>query len=76
MVSLNAAKLLKFDTEIGSIETGKKADIVVFDNEKSFASVSYVFVDGICKYSADYMHGVKPLQAEKKAEWDVLNSGL
>jgi alpha-D-ribose 1-methylphosphonate 5-triphosphate diphosphatase len=76
MVSLNAAKLLNFDAEIGSIEVGKKADIVVFDNEKSFASVSHVFVDGIYKYRADYMHGVKPLLAEKKTEWDVLNTGL
>ena len=76
MVSLNAAKLLNFDAETGSIEVGKKADIVVFDSRNSFASVSYVFVDGVCKYQADYVHGVNPLQAERRAEWDVVSSGL
>ncbi len=66
MVSLNPARLLNFDAETGSIETGKKADIVVFNSEKSFAAVSHVFVDGIIKYRADYDHGVKPLKAEQK----------
>ena len=73
MVSLNPAKMLKFDAEIGSIEVGKKADIVVFNSEKSFASVSHVFVDGISKYSADYAHGIRPLVAEAKA-LDVLDN--
>jgi alpha-D-ribose 1-methylphosphonate 5-triphosphate diphosphatase len=76
LVSLNPARLLNFDRETGSIEAGKKADLVAFDSKKSFASVSYVFVDGIKKYSADYEHGVMPLKAEQKAEWDLLNSGL
>jgi alpha-D-ribose 1-methylphosphonate 5-triphosphate diphosphatase len=75
MVSLNPAKMLKFDAEIGSIEVGKKADIVVFSSEKSFASVSHVFVDGISKYKADYYHGVQPLIAEAKA-MDALNNSL
>jgi alpha-D-ribose 1-methylphosphonate 5-triphosphate diphosphatase len=73
MVSLNPARLLNFDGETGSIETGKKADIVVFDSKKSFAAVSYVFVDGVCKYHADYTYGVKPLSAEQKTEWNKLN---
>lgn len=75
MVSLNPAKMLKFDAETGSIEVGKKADIVVFSSEKSFASVSHVFVDGISKYKADYYHGVQPLIAEAKA-LDALNNSL
>ena len=76
LVSLNPARLLRFDDETGSIEIGKKADLVAFNSEKSFAAVSQVFVDGINKYSADYAHGVTPLKAEQKAVWDVLNSGL
>jgi alpha-D-ribose 1-methylphosphonate 5-triphosphate diphosphatase len=76
LVTLNPAKLLKFDEETGSIETGKKADIVVFNSEKSFASVSHVFVDGVNKYKADYTAGVKPLLAESKQEWNVLDSSL
>jgi len=76
MVSLNPARLLNFDGETGSIETGKKADIVVFDSKKSFAAVSYAFVDGVCKYSADYTRGVTPLKAEQKMEWNITDRGL
>jgi alpha-D-ribose 1-methylphosphonate 5-triphosphate diphosphatase len=74
MVSLNPARLLKFDNETGSIETGKKADLVVFDSKKSFAAVSTVFVDGLIKFSTDYTHGVQPLSAEKGPALGVLNS--
>lgn len=76
MVSLNPAKLLKFDTETGSIEKGKKADIVVFNNKNSFAAVSHVFVDGVTKYRADYKHGVQPLAAETAAKLDALSAGI
>jgi alpha-D-ribose 1-methylphosphonate 5-triphosphate diphosphatase len=75
MVSLNPAKMLKFDAELGSIEVGKKADLVAFSSEKSFASVSYVFVDGIVKYFADYTNGVQPLMTVGKAT-GVLNNSL
>jgi alpha-D-ribose 1-methylphosphonate 5-triphosphate diphosphatase len=58
LVSLNPAKLLSFDKEIGSVEAGKKADLVVFESRGgstgSFASVSRVFVDGIDKLTCDY----------------------
>jgi alpha-D-ribose 1-methylphosphonate 5-triphosphate diphosphatase len=69
MVTLNPAKLLKFDEETGSIAVGKRADLVAFNSKESFASVSHVLVDGIIKYRADYTHGVKPLATEKAAEW-------
>jgi alpha-D-ribose 1-methylphosphonate 5-triphosphate diphosphatase len=75
MVSLNPAKMLKFDAEIGSVEVGKKADLVVFSSEKSFASVSHVFVDGVRKYAADYADGIQPLAAEGKTVAE-LKSGL
>jgi alpha-D-ribose 1-methylphosphonate 5-triphosphate diphosphatase len=76
MVTLNPARLLNFDKETGSIEVGKRADIVVFDGAKSFAAVSNVFVDGINKMCADYAHGVKPLLAEKGQVWDEVNTSL
>jgi len=75
MVSLNPARLLNFDAETGSIEVGKKADLVAFDSKKSFAAVSYVFVDGVCKYHADYTHGVTPLKAEQREEL-ITGAGL
>jgi alpha-D-ribose 1-methylphosphonate 5-triphosphate diphosphatase len=67
MVSLNPARLLKFDHEIGSIEVGKKADIIAFDSKKSFAAVSYAFVDGINKFTANYAEHIPHLQAEHTA---------
>lgn len=75
MVSLNPARLLNFDAETGSIEIGKKADLVVFSSEKSFASVSHVFVDGITKYRADYSVAIQPLAAEQ-TELNTLNTGV
>jgi len=76
MVSLNPATLLNFHNETGSIETGKRADLVVFESKGSFASVSHVFVDGVSKYRADYTQGVQPLSAEKTQDWAVLKDSL
>jgi len=76
MVTLNPAKLLNFDKETGSIEEGKRADIVVFNGEKSFAAVSHVFVDGISKLQADYSQGVRPLLNERIQQLDVLNTSI
>jgi alpha-D-ribose 1-methylphosphonate 5-triphosphate diphosphatase len=75
MVSLNPARLLNFDAETGSIEIGKKSDLVAFSSEKSFASVSYALVDGIVKYKADYGTAIQPLAAEQN-ELTTLNTGV
>ncbi|WPV00775.1 alpha-D-ribose 1-methylphosphonate 5-triphosphate diphosphatase [Mucilaginibacter sp. cycad4] len=75
MVSLNPARLLNFDAETGSIEVGKKADLVAFSSEKSFASVSHVFVDGITKYRADYSVAIQPLAVEQ-TELNRLNTSV
>lgn len=48
MMSLTPAKLMKLDKEIGSIEIGKKADIILYDEN---INVSLVFVDGKIKHS-------------------------
>jgi len=63
-VSLNPAKLLKFDDELGSIEIGKRADLVVFEEKNGFASVSTVFVNGVAKLHAEYGNSIRPLKAE------------
>jgi alpha-D-ribose 1-methylphosphonate 5-triphosphate diphosphatase len=76
MVSLNPATLLNFHNETGSIETGKRADLVAFGSKGSFAQVSRVFVDGVSKYRADYTPGVQPLSAEKTRDWAVLKDSL
>jgi alpha-D-ribose 1-methylphosphonate 5-triphosphate diphosphatase len=76
MVSANPAKLLNLHNETGSIEVGKRADLVAFDGSGTFASVSHVFVDGISKYRADYAHGVKPLSVERGQEWTTVKDSL
>jgi alpha-D-ribose 1-methylphosphonate 5-triphosphate diphosphatase len=76
MISLNPATLLNFHNETGSVEAGKRADLVAFDGSGTFAAVSHVFVDGISKYRADYAHGVKPLSAEKTQEWNAVKDNL
>lgn len=47
MVSLNQAKLLKIDHEVGSLESGKKANIVLIDQE---LNVKVTFVNGNIVY--------------------------
>jgi len=39
MATINPAKLLKIDREVGSLEKGKKADILIFDREVHVYSV-------------------------------------
>ena len=39
MATINAAKVLGLDGEIGSIEPGKRADIAVFDVDKPYVGV-------------------------------------
>lgn len=48
MVSLNQAKLLKIDHEVGSLKSGKKANIVLVDQE---LNVKVTFVNGEIVYS-------------------------
>lgn len=43
MLSLNVAKSINIDKEIGSIEVGKRADIILFDDN---LTIEKVFIDG------------------------------
>lgn len=52
-VTSNPARMLNFN-DVGSIETGKKADLVSFSIIESHAAVSNVYVDGIQKYTSNY----------------------
>ena len=49
LMSLNAARYLRRDDELGSIEEGKKADLVAFSPRDSFAVVTNVWVDGLVR---------------------------
>jgi alpha-D-ribose 1-methylphosphonate 5-triphosphate diphosphatase len=46
MVSLNPAKALYIDHEVGSIEVGKKADLLIVDEEQSRPVLKTVLVNG------------------------------
>jgi alpha-D-ribose 1-methylphosphonate 5-triphosphate diphosphatase len=45
-MSLNPARYLKMDHEIGSIEVGKKADLVAFTAREDYAVVTNLWVEG------------------------------
>ena len=51
-VSLNPAKFLKMDQDLGAIDLGKKADLVAFNSDKGFAQVSHVWFDGSLKFTS------------------------
>jgi imidazolonepropionase-like amidohydrolase len=55
MVTLNPAKMLHLEKQMGSLKAGKDADVVVWsDNPLSiYAKVESTFVDGICYYSKE-----------------------
>jgi len=67
MVTLNPAKLLRCDDQLGSIKKGKSADLVLWsDNPLSiYAKAEQTYVDGICYYS---LERDQRLRAELKAE--------
>ena len=55
MVTINPAKQLKIDNRVGSIEVGKDADLVVWNNHplSTAAIVERTYVDGIAYYDRE-----------------------
>ncbi len=49
-MSLNPAKFLSIDDAFGSIEVGKKADLVAFYPKGTFAKVEEVWIEGVKKF--------------------------
>ena len=52
-ITYNPAKMLNFN-DVGSIESGKKADLVTFSIIDSHAAVSNVYIEGERKYNSNY----------------------
>ncbi len=57
-VTNNPAKMLKFN-DVGSIEIGKKADLITFSIIESHAAVSNVYIEGVQKYTTNYKETIK-----------------
>ena len=52
--TLNPAKAMRIDGDYGSIESGKKADILIVDMLDSFPVVTHSFVDGVAASRVEY----------------------
>ena len=63
-MSLHPARYLGLDGEIGSIQPGKKADLVAFYPRDGFGMVSNVWVEGTNRFEAgagaDVAQGLVP----------------
>ncbi len=69
MVTLNPARQLGIDTRVGSIETGKDADLVIYDKFplSAYAKVQKVLIDGTIYFDRDKEVSSRPAkQAEKQ----------
>ncbi|SHJ50703.1 alpha-D-ribose 1-methylphosphonate 5-triphosphate diphosphatase [Hespellia stercorisuis] len=53
-VTLNPAKAVGMERELGSIEAGKKADILCVKLEEGYPQLNRVFVDGECIMNCQY----------------------
>jgi imidazolonepropionase-like amidohydrolase len=65
LVTLNPAKQLQIDTRVGSLETGKDADVVVWSHHplSTFAIVERTYIDGVIRYDRE-MELARIAQAE------------
>jgi len=53
-VSLNPAKAMKIDSQYGSLEKGKKADILIIDVLDGYPVITTVLIDGYVTSSLEY----------------------
>jgi len=69
MITYNPAKMLKIDQYVGSIETGKVADLVIYDKHplSTLAKVQKVYVDGHQYFDRDTDLTGRAETAKKKA---------
>jgi len=69
MLTLNPARHLGLDQEIGSIELGKRADLTAFNSRSGFGDVLGVWVNGDQKFSTP---AVAASQAETQKDVELL----
>jgi len=54
LATLNPAKAMKTDKDYGSVEQGKKADLLIADVLDGYPVITHVFVDGRTTYQVEY----------------------
>lgn len=74
-VSLNPARYLKTDHQTGSIEPGKKADLICFESKENFAKIFKVWVDGRTKYATENPI-TKPITADTINAFDAVSANV
>ena len=52
--TLNPAKAMRIDKEYGSIQPGKRADLLIVDKLDNYPVITHVFVDGYTTYRVEY----------------------
>ncbi len=70
LVTINPARQLMIDSRVGSIETGKDADLVLYDKHplSNYAKVQKVMIDGQIYFDRDKDVAARPeLEMRKKA---------
>jgi alpha-D-ribose 1-methylphosphonate 5-triphosphate diphosphatase len=55
--TLHPAEALGLDGELGSVEAGKHADLILVELHEGYPLVRATIVDGIIVYQTDYRHG-------------------
>jgi imidazolonepropionase-like amidohydrolase len=68
MITLNPAKQLGIDSRVGSIDTGKDADLVLYDKDplSQFAKVQKVLIDGAIYFDRDKEVSGRPAKETEK----------
>jgi imidazolonepropionase-like amidohydrolase len=68
MITINPAKQLEIDKWVGSIESGKVADLTIYDKHplSNFAKVQKVFIDGELYFDRDQEVAGRPKKAAEK----------
>ena len=77
LVTLNPARQLRIDDRVGSIEVGKDADLVVFNNYplSVYAFPDQVYIDGELYFSREMDARRQQQLVEEKARLRQLESG-
>jgi len=70
LVTINPARMLKIDARVGSIETGKDADFVIWSGHplSAYAIVNRTYIDGVLYYDREAdLKRVEEVEREKAA---------